>query len=339
MTSLGSVVVLYNQLPGNASKDDLDVLCQVDAVSDTLDQLGFRVSNLAFSINNDDFTETILGIKPSFVFNLVESVLSKGRLSYLAPALLERLGIKYTGCSAESILLTTDKVATKKILKHLGISTPPWVSTTESDGFIPNDTYIVKALSEDASIGICNDSVMPFNSIAQAQSLLNDMKMKFKRTFFAEKYIDGREFSISILGDLGEPRILAPSEIRFIGYDEINKPKVVDYKAKWETDSFEYKNTFSAHCQNHEDHALMGELRAISVKCWENFKLRGYARIDFRVDNEGKPWVLEINANPCITPGESGFLKSAKESGFDFNAVIQNIITEALYLRQAREPS
>ena len=328
MVSLGKVVVLYDDLPDNASKDDLDVLLQVNAVSGTLDKMGFNVFNLAFSLDDDDFSDTLLQISPSFVFNLVESVSSKSKWSYLAPAFLERLGIQYTGCSANAIFLTTNKIATKIILKHFEIHTPAWVSVTHSDGFIPDDTYIIKALYEDASIGLCNESIMSFHSIDEVKHLLNSMKAESGREFFAEKFIDGREFSIPILGEGGKPRILAPYEICFTGYDERNKAKILDYNAKWETDSFEYQNTSSVRSFHPEDDALLSEMKAISEKCWTYFKLRGYARVDFRVDKEGKPWVLEINANPCIAPGESGFLDTAKESGFDFHDVIHKIIMD-----------
>lgn len=328
MASLGKVAVLYSDLPCNATKDDLDVVTQVEAVSATLGDLGFDVFSLAFSLD-DGFPAALLQSNPCLVFNLVESVFSKGKWSYLAPALLEKLSMQYTGCSAASILLTTNKIAAKMMLKHLSIPTPPWVSVSHFDDFAADETYIIKAVYEDASIGLCSESVRPFRDIRALMSLLSSMKAESGREFFAEKFIDGREFSISIIGERGLPRILTPSEICFIGYDEINKAKILDYNAKWETASFEYQNTFSVPCFRREERALIAEMQAIAKRCWSFFELRGYARIDFRVDKEGKPWVLEINANPCITPGESGFLRSAKESGFNFADVIGRIIKEA----------
>lgn len=112
MASLGKVVVLYNQLPNSASKDDLDVLPQVEAVSDTLDQMGFDVRSLALSLDDSLFT-ALPGSGPDLVYNLVESVCSENKWAYLAPALLETLGVRYTGCCAASMFLTTDKIATR----------------------------------------------------------------------------------------------------------------------------------------------------------------------------------------------------------------------------------
>lgn len=328
MVSLGKAVVLYDDLPDNAAIDELDVLLQVDAVSNALDQMGFDVFKLAFTLQ-EDMTDILLHINPGIVFNLVESVSSKCEWSYLAPALLEKLGIQYTGCSANSIYLTTNKIATKRILKHFNISTPAWTSITRSDGFIPDDTYIVKALYEDASVGLCSESIMSFHSIDEAKSVLKNKKIKSEKEFFAEKFIDGREFSIPILGECGMPRIIAPYEICFNGYDERDKVKILDYTSKWDIDSFEHKNTFAVSHFHDKDDALIRELRAISEECWSIFKLRGYARIDFRVDKDGKPWVLEINANPCITPSDSGgFLETAKEKGINFNDIVHKIILD-----------
>lgn len=328
MATAGNVVVLFNDLSDDVTIDDLDVLLQVDNVSATLRQMGYKVFNLAFS-SDDSFIDTLLDINPDFVFNLVEAVSEKSEYSYLAPALLDKLGIRYTGCSAEAIRLTTNKIETKENLKYLSISTPPWVSATRSNGFRPNETYIIKAQYEDASVGINSESVMSFRSAGQLKSLLNRMKNVTAKDFFAEKLIEGREFRISILGENGSPLILAPAEIRFIGYDERNIPKIIDYKAKWETDSFEYQNTFAIHRFEPIDDELLEEVRSISEKCWTYFALSGYASIDIRVDEQGIPWVLEINPNPCITPGESGFVKSAEESGFNFHDIVRKIVIES----------
>jgi D-alanine-D-alanine ligase len=289
--------------------------------------MGLDVDCLAFSA--DALYTALREGSPDLVFSLVESVRAGDKSSYLAPALLETLGIRHTGCSATSILLTTDKVATKAMLRHLGIPTPEWVEAVDQRRFVPRDTYIVKALYEDASIGLDSESVRSFRDFGELKRLLEKMKAESGREFFAERFIDGREFGISILGENGKPRVLTPSELRFPGYDERNMAKVLDYDAKWEPTSFGYQNIFSVYRFAHEDSALLREMQAISEKCWSFFGLSGYARIDFRVDKEGRPWVLEINANPCITPGESGFLKSAEESGFDFGDVIDRIISEA----------
>jgi D-alanine-D-alanine ligase len=272
--------------------------------------------------------EALKGTKPLLIFNLVEAVFGNGKLSYLAPSILEALNIKYTGNSAEAIFLTTNKIVTKKLLKFCGISTPQWITNSDLSGFIQGDRYIIKPVYEDGSLGLLQDSIVNTGCIYHIIERLNLMKEETGKDFFAEKYIDGREINISMLGENGTPLVLPPREIKFIGYKERNFDEILDYRSKWEEDSFEYKNTISSNIFEDSDRLLLNELEEISIRCWDEFGLKGYARVDFRIDREGKPWVLEINANPCITPGGSGYLSSALKGGLDFKDVVKRIISE-----------
>lgn len=319
-------VILHGRLSDHPSEDDLDVLIQAQAVGESLSGMGFEVHPLVFS-QDSDFSESLLRIDPDLVFNLVESVDSVGARSYLAPRLLETLHIPFTGCSARALFLSTNKVLTKRILKRLNIPTPGWATASGFDGFLPESTCIVKAVCEDASIGLSEKSVMQFASCAQARGFLRRLNSGSRTKFFSETYIDGREFSIAMLGQNGQPLLLPPLEMVFTGYEACQKVKIVDYKAKWDESSFEYQHTNSTPCTEISP-ALLEAMCRISKTCWEHFHLRGYARVDFRVDTQGRPWVLEINANPCITPSGSGFLKSAASAGLDFDAVVAAIVRD-----------
>ena len=329
MTSKGIIPVMYNQVTEKASKDEIDVLYQVDAVSTALEQLGFTVSRHPFPESPEEMFETLKETKPLLVFNLVEAVSGQGKLSYLAPSILEAMNIKYTGCPAEAIFLTTNKIVTKRLLKSCDIPTPQWITIQDESGFTKGDRYIIKMVYEDGSVGLYQDSIVTIESISQIRELLGSMKKKTGKEFFAERFIDGREINISILGENGRPSVLPPGEIKFIGYKEKNIEEILDYRAKWEEDSYEYKNTVSSNSFDSRDNALLKELKKISIECWCEFGLTGYARVDFRIDREGRPWVLEINANPCITPGGSGFIRSAAQGGLDYKAVVKRIISEA----------
>ncbi len=328
MTSKDVILILYNKVSEEASKDEIDILCQVDAVSAALEKLGYTASIHPFSGNPGEIIDAVNKTKPLLVFNLVETVLGQGRLSYLAPSILETLDIKFTGSSAESILLTTDKIITKKLLRSCGIPTPQWITIQDDNGFAKDDRYIVKTVYEDGSVGIFQDSIVAAENIDQLRSILESKKKKNGRDFFAEKYIAGREINISLVGDKGKPIVLPPGEIKFIGYKEKNIEEILDYHAKWEEDSFEFKNTISSNSFDKKDDKLLKELADISAECWREFGLKGYARVDFRIDREGRPWVLEINANPCIAPEGSGFILSAARAGLDYKEVIGRIIAE-----------
>lgn len=323
------VVILYNQLAADAPKDEQDVLVQVEVVSRALAQLGYQPCELGFSLFIKETIKTLKEINPAFVFNLTESVEGDGRLIYLAASLLDHLAVPYTGCSTEALFLTSNKLLTKKMLNLAGIDTPPWVSL---DYFPPGITfppghYISKSVWEHASNWFTADSIISFDREpvpATVKEILQKQKQQTGKEFFAERYIDGREFNISILA--GE--VLAVPEIKFLDYPG-DKFKVVDYRAKWEEESFEFRHTSRCFDFPPADDQLLDRLRRISRQCWDLFELKGYARVDFRVDSDGRPWVLELNANPCISP-DSGFYAAAEQSGFLFSLVVEKIIRDSL---------
>jgi D-alanine-D-alanine ligase len=103
----------------------------------------------------------------------------------------------------------------------------------------------------------------------------------------------------------------------------------VDYIAKWDQDSAEYQGTQRSFDFPPGDAMLIENLRGIAQKCWHSFELSGYNRLDFRVDAEGKPFVLEINSNPCISP-DSGFVAAAQRAGLSYPMIIERILLDAI---------
>jgi D-alanine-D-alanine ligase len=321
-------VILHSHVPADAAMDEADTLLQLNGVQGALTVMGFSAGSLPFSLDMKTVSERLREDRPSFVFNLVESVEGKGGLIHLAPALLEHLDIKYTGCPADAVFLTTNKIAAKRIMRRCGLPTPDWVSRAECDAFSSGARYIIKPVSEDASTGLDDSSVASFESHEELRAALFQKAEACGREHFAERFVDGREFNISIIGNRGEPEILPPAEMRFTGYEQRGKIKIVGYKSKWEEGSFEFSNTSGVFDFGRDDELLIVKLRKIAEECWGLFHLRGYARVDFRVDGDNEPWILEVNANPCITPSASGFLNAAKRAGLDFQGIVERIIAE-----------
>src|SRR5262249_28596630 len=137
---------------------------------------------------------------------------------------------------------------------------------------------------------------------------------------FAEEYIAGREFNLSLLtsqhGD-GIPQILPPAEIDFSSFPT-DRPRVVDYAAKWDERSFAFQNTPRRFDFQDADQPLLDILKTLAIECWKLFDLRGYARVDFRVDREGRPWILEVNTNPCLSP-DAGFAAALAQANISFD--------------------
>jgi D-alanine-D-alanine ligase len=118
--------------------------------------------------------------------------------------------------------------------------------------------------------------------------------------------------------------VLPPAEILFEDYPK-NRHKIVDYKAKWESESFEYQHTLRSFEFPDQDRPLLDRINKIARECWKLFNLKGYARVDFRVDESGNPWVLEVNTNPCIAP-DSGFVAAAAKADLSFRHIVERII-------------
>ncbi len=322
------IVVLHGAVPPNAPKDEQDTLVEVREVSEALGRLGYEPYPLSCSLDLRGLVESLAKLRPEAVFNLVESVEGKGSFIHLAPSVLDHMGLPYTGASTESLFLTSNKLLAKTLLARAGIPTAPWATAGAlRSGHLPfRPPCIVKSVWEHASVGLDEDSV-----VWDERALPEEIRRREVRhggKWFAEAYIEGREFNLSLLQSEGGPQILPPAEILFEGYGP-EKPRVVGYRAKWEEDSFEYCNTPRTFSFTGEDRPLLRRLSELAAQCWSLFHLRGYARVDFRVDAAGNPWVLEINANPCLTIG-GGFASAAEQGGFSYDRLIERILKSCL---------
>jgi D-alanine-D-alanine ligase len=315
-------VILYNQLSENPGPDEADVLDQVNVVSQMLKELNVEVEEMQFSHRLDLVEENLLKSKPTFVFNLVESLNNKGSLIYFAPALLNSLNIKFSGGSLESIFITTSKTLAKEKMNSVGIPTSPWFMPNRIPSLEAQKRYIIKPVWEEGSLGLDEDCVF----YGDDKNFINRLKKTNPKDFFVEEFIDGREFNISILAGPDGPQVLPSAEILFSNYPD-DKPKVVGFSAKWNEESFEYKNTSRTFDFGDSDINLIQKINQIAIQCWKCFDLNGYARVDFRVDESGNPWVLEVNVNPCISP-DSGFFAACAKANIPFREAIRRIVND-----------
>lgn len=326
------IIILYNRISENPLLDELDVLEQIRSVTRAMLEHGHTITKLPFDLDMKAAKTTLLEQQPDIVFNLVESVDGKGSLLHFAPALLETLKIPYTGCRMDAIFLTSNKILAKKILAAAGLDTPDWITPTDDNINKNNQSvagkWIIKSVWEHASLGIDSDSVIHAQNKAEILAAINTKIRRFGGDWFAERYIDGREFNIALLADSTGAEVLHPAEILFDNF-EPGKPKIVDYRAKWDTDSFEYRHTVRSFDFSHSDKTLLEQLKTISRACWRAFNLQGYARVDFRVDADGQPWILEINANPCLSE-DAGFAAAVTRTGYSYATAVQRIVEAAI---------
>ena len=307
------IAIAYGEIPPNSGPDETSMLALCNDVATGLKKAGFKTTLLEIKLDLRATNETIRKLKPDLIFNLVDTIDGFSTLGHLAPQLFEHLKIPYTGGSAEAIYITTDKELAKRWLTLSGIRCPATWSPK-----IKNGTFMVKSLTEDGSIGIGSENCLPAG--AKLTKLIAAKKAEFGGQWFAEEYIDGREFNVSVLAG----KVLPIAEIEFKNYPK-GKPKIIDYASKWLTDSFEYNNTERRFDFPKKDVALLKKLEKIALQCWDIFQLSVYARIDFRVDQAGVPYVLEANVNPCMDR-DAGFAAAAAQAGINYEILLEEIV-------------
>jgi len=325
------IAVVHNALQVDSAPDEQDVLAQADAVTDALRELGHKTVRLTCGLNLSRVQSELRSIGPQMVFNLVESLDGTGRLIHLFPSLLDAMAMPYTGAGAESMLLTSNKLMAKAMLDGAGLPTPAWTAPRNACGpglfRRPRENpkrWIIKSVWEHASIGMDAEAIIEATADDVLDSLLEKRAPSLGGACFAEAYIDGREFNLSLLEGPEGPQVLPPAEIIFEGF-AAGKARIVDYKAKWDDGSYEYHHTPRRFDFDPADDGLLEQLRTLAMECWHLLGLRGYARVDFRVDHHDRPWILEINANPCLSP-DAGFTAAVHQAGLTTTEAVGRIV-------------
>jgi D-alanine-D-alanine ligase len=315
------IVILHNRLSENPNVDEADVMIQVNLVREEIIDLGYTVK--VMDVGEDLFKDisAVESEKPDIVFNLVEAAFNEGELHYIIPGLLKMKRIPYTGVPVEGLFITTHKVLAKKLMKLSGIPTPQWFELDDLGSLESGTRYLIKPISEDGSVGLNEKAVFYTGDpkLEKSASRLSPSR------YFLEEYIHGREFSIGLLWGEHEPVVLPAGEMMFYNYGP-EQPRVLGYKAKWHPETREYKNTVREF-ETIKDDSLKERLNEISVQCWHAFGLKGYGRVDFRVDEKNQPWVIEINGNPCISP-DSGFINACQMIGISRQNIIERILND-----------
>jgi D-alanine-D-alanine ligase len=323
------VAILHQAITADAGPDEQDVLVQVDAVSQALRSLDHETRTIACTLNLQSLKGELTTSQPDRVFNLVESLGGTDSLQFVVPAVVESLGLRMTGASSECIFLSGRKTRAKELMRGHGLPTPPWFVGSDygAEGLFEPGRYIVKPIAEHASLGMVDSDVQPAEDLESLRAAITAKTRSLGRDCFAERFIDGREFNLSLLDGPAGPQVLPIAEIRFVDFPP-DKPRIVGHAAKWNEKAFEYHATPRSFDYPTDDNELLDRLQLLSIDCWSAMELAGYARVDFRVDNAGQPWILEVNANPCLSP-DAGFAAAAARGGLSFEDVVQRILEAA----------
>lgn len=318
------VLVLHSELGPEPPADEKDTLVAARAVAEALGRLGHEASLAAFPRDGKTLDGVLARARADVVFNLVESVDGRSEQTPLAPRLLAARGVAFTGADAAAMAVTNDKPLTKRRLREAGIATPDWSEPPDWHG-LREGTWIVKSAIEDASFFLDDASVVTGADVVarHAASCIREHGGRW----FAEEFVDGREFNVALLEESSGPEVLPIPEMVFEDWPA-GRPRIVGYAAKWDETSFESRKTVRHFGVERNEPALAARLRELSVRTWELFGLSGYARIDFRIDSRGEPVVLEVNTNPGIAP-DAGIVAAAAQAGLNYEDLVARIVGAA----------
>jgi D-alanine-D-alanine ligase len=302
----------------------LGVLESVQAVTQALIELKHDIVLLPLSPPVSNIRGELQSANADLLFNLFEGFCGFPETEALVPETAEELKIPYTGCPASVLRLALDKSKAKTLLKSAGIRTPSGqVLKPDTLGEF-NVTYpcIVKPRAEDASHGLSDLSIV--HDFEGLKRQVETISKAYGGDALVEEFVGGREFNATVMGN--ETYIsLPPSEIVYTLPEGM--PKLLTFSAKWEIGSVYYLNT-QVTCPAKITGAEKRAINQVILKVYPLFGCKGYARVDMRLDNEGKVNVIEVNPNPDISPG-TGVARQADASGWTYPQFMDKIINYA----------
>ncbi|HEY4187411.1 MAG TPA: ATP-grasp domain-containing protein [Polyangia bacterium] len=289
---------------------------------------GHEVRCLGF---RDDIDQLVAGLRAQpcdVVFNLSERFRGESALDYTVVAILDMLGLPFTGATTEGLMLARDKALTKKVLAYHGILIPHFMVCALGQPIQrPSDLrfpLIVKPLDEDASVGIAQSSVVRDDEALNNRILF--IHEKIGTDAIVEEFIDGRELYVGVIGN-ERPKALPPIEMVFKNEPNV-EGRIATFKAKW---SVKYRESRGIENMVATDlsKSLIQRLSDVAVRTYKAAGLRDYGRIDVRLAHDEAIYVVEANPNPYLADGED-LAWAAEEAGYPYQDLIEKLAEMAL---------
>jgi D-alanine-D-alanine ligase len=268
-----------------------------------------------------DIEEALAKHAPEVVFNACETLEGKSEGEPLVPLALERAGVPFTGSSAECLRLCLHKAEATTRLRHASVSVPE--TFVVGADVVPDDAYplIVKPEREDGSVGIDAGSV-----VHDAKGLEIARGRLEGRPTIAQRYIDGREIAVTLLG-WPTPEVLSPGEILYDAGVFADRARILTYASKWDEASPDYGATRSVGAELEPE--LLLRISECAKSAFAALGMRDYGRVDLRVDRHGTPYVIDVNPN-CDLSTDGGFMRSVRRSEMSYADAIVRVIDGAI---------
>jgi D-alanine-D-alanine ligase len=259
------------------------------------------------------------------VFNLAEGRGGRCREA-LVPALCELLRIPYSGSDAAALCATLDKAMGKRILRDAGIPTPDFFLARTGREPLPRGwrfPAIVKPNIEGTSKGITAKSVV--DDEPELRRRCRELIRRYRQPAIVEEYVAGREFTVGVLG-WPKPRALPPMEVVFL---QKQARTVYEYSLKQNWDGkLEYV------CPARIPRKAAARMRALALEAFRVLECRDVSRVDFRTDRRGRPYVIELNPLPGMTPVLSDLVMIAEGAGIGYRELIGRVLEGAIRRRK-----
>ncbi len=336
------IALLYNLkhhmvVPADAPED---ALYEYDS-EDTIEGLKRALESGGHSVipldGDEALLDTIRRVKPDICFNICEGLRGDARESHV-PALLEMLGIPYTASKVTAHAISLDKIAAKRIWRDCGLPTAPFQAFVHgSEPLEPGLDFplFVKPAREGTGMGINAQSVVHDEGALRKQVAW--IIRTYRQPALAETYLPGREFTVGIVGNA-----LAPGEKPLSGFYDASGYHVfpvmeIDTAGKGGSDRLYTGYIKSVTpldinylCPAQIPSELKQELSRLAVRAFEAIGGLDVARVDFRLDGEGRPYLLEINTLPGLNPEISDIVIQARAEGVPYNTLILEILHQAM---------
>jgi D-alanine-D-alanine ligase len=323
------ILVLYNtDYDAEACATDvISVETSARSLVAALVEGGFRVDLLGMHGSEVlSVLDQVRAARPDLVFNLCESMSGDPRNEPTLVGLLDLFEIPYTGADLLGLASCLHKRRTKEILVARGIATPPYhfidgLAALADPALDALDyPWFVKLEHEDASVGITEANLVASPDALRRRA--GELIQEYRQGVLAERYIDGRELNVTLLGNGDELAVLPLHEIDFAAMPA-DRPRIVSYAAKWDERHVDYAGTKPVLVRGASDE-LVARVERIARGAWDALGLRDYGRIDLRVDAADTPWVIDVNPNPDISP-DAGVVRAARIAGMSYSQLIARI--------------
>lgn len=327
------VTVLYNDdasLAHGSVLDAIAVHAVVDcarSVAQALRERGYEVELEGLLPDTDAVLRSVASLRTELVFNLVEAIGGDSRLEQAMAWLYELHGVAYTGSGPRAMALCMEKPVTRAVLAASDLPVPLGATFERGDEPVGALRFplIVKPAREDASHGISMDSLVRDEAALRARAA--ELIRTYEQPALVEEYIPSREINVALLGSGAAVEVLPLSEIDYSGFAP-DEPHLVTYAGKWIEGSRDWDLTRVIPAADLAP-AQRARIEAVARGAFAALGLRDYARVDLRLDERGEPFVIDVNANPDLSPG-AGFHLAAERAGLSYADLIARVVESAL---------